>query len=67
LKCNFRIQLKISVGVSENEVLRRIFGHEREGVAGGGGFAWKTLDNEEPLKFYALPHIVKAIKSRGMR
>jgi hypothetical protein len=34
--------------VSENRVLRRIFGHKREEVAGG----WRRLHNEELHNLY---------------
>jgi hypothetical protein len=37
--------------VSENRVLRRIFGPKREKVAGG----WRRLYNEELHNLYALP------------
>jgi hypothetical protein len=44
----------------ENRVLRRIFGPEREKMAGG----WRRLNNEEFHNFYALPYIITVIKSR---
>jgi hypothetical protein len=43
--------------VSENRVLRRIFGPVREEVAGG----WKTLRNEL-INLHAAPNIVRIIK-----
>jgi hypothetical protein len=46
--------------VLEARVLRRIFGPNREEVAGG----WKTLQDEKLHKLYGLPHIVRMIKSR---
>jgi hypothetical protein len=46
--------------VSENRVLRRIFGPKREEVAGD----WRRLHNDN---FYALPNIIRVIKSRRMR
>jgi hypothetical protein len=49
--------------VSENRVLRRIFGPRREKVAGG----WIRLHNEELHNLYASLNIVKVIKSRMMR
>jgi hypothetical protein len=49
--------------VSENRVLRGIFGPKREEVAGG----WRRLHNEELHNLYASPDIVRVIKSRGMR
>jgi hypothetical protein len=44
-------------------VLRRIFEHKREEVAGG----WKRLYNEELRNLYASPNIIRVIKSRRMR
>jgi hypothetical protein len=46
--------------VFENKVLRRIFGPNREEVAGG----WKRLHNEELLNLYASPYTTRAMKSR---
>jgi hypothetical protein len=43
--------------------LRRIFGPRREEVVGG----WRRLHNEELQNFYALPNIVREIKSRRVR
>jgi hypothetical protein len=44
--------------VSENRVLRRIFGPEREEVAG----CWRTLHNEELHNLYAALNIIREIK-----
>ena len=49
--------------VFENRVLRRIFGHKRDGVTG----EWRKLHNEELNALYSLPSIVRVIKSRRMR
>jgi hypothetical protein len=49
--------------MSENRGLRTIFGHKREQVAGG----WRRLHNEELHNLYALPNIIRMIKSRRMR
>ena len=46
--------------VSENRVLRRIFGPKRDGVAG----EWRKLHNEELNDLYCSPNIVRVIKSR---
>jgi hypothetical protein len=47
-------------GVSENRMLRRVFGTKREYVAGG----WRTLHNEELHNLYASINIIRVIKSR---
>ena len=47
----------------ENRVLRRIFGHKRDGVTG----EWRKLHNEEFDDLYFSPNIVRVIKSRRMR
>jgi hypothetical protein len=44
--------------VFENRALRRIFGHEREELAGG----WRRLHNEEFRNLYSLPYIIRMIK-----
>jgi hypothetical protein len=49
--------------VSENRVLKRIFGPERDEVTGG----WRKLHNEELHNLYSSPSIIRMIKSRGMR
>jgi hypothetical protein len=49
--------------VSENRVLRRLFGHKREEVAGG----WRTLHNEELHNLYASLNIIAMILSRRLR
>jgi hypothetical protein len=49
--------------VSEDRVLRRIFGPKREEVAGG----WGRLHNEELHNLYASPDIIREMKSRRMR
>jgi hypothetical protein len=45
--------------VSENAVLRRIFGPKREEVAGG----WRRLHNEKLHNLYASTNIVRGIKN----
>jgi len=49
--------------VSDNRALRRMFGPEREDVAGG----WRRLHNEEFYNLYASPNISRVIKSRRMK
>jgi len=49
--------------VSENRVLRRVFGPKRDEVTGG----WRKLHNEELRDLYSLPNIVRVVKSRRMR
>jgi hypothetical protein len=49
--------------VSENRVLRRIFGPKRDEVTGG----WRKLHNEEMHGLYSSPSIVRVIKASRMR
>jgi hypothetical protein len=49
--------------VFENRVLRRIFGPEREEVAGG----WKRLHNEKLHNFYPSSNIIRVLKARKIR
>jgi hypothetical protein len=49
--------------VSENRVLRRIFGPKRDKVTG----EWRKLHNEELNGLYSLANNVRVIKSRRMR
>jgi hypothetical protein len=48
--------------VSENRVLRRIFGPTREEDG-----SWRKLHNDELHSLYSSPNIVRVIKSRRMR
>jgi hypothetical protein len=49
--------------VSENRVLRRIFGPEKEEVVG----SWRRLHNEELHNLYASPNIIGVTKLRRIR
>jgi len=49
--------------VSENMVLRRIFGPRRDKVTG----EWRRLHKKELNDLYSSPNIVQVIKSRRMR
>jgi hypothetical protein len=49
--------------LSENRLLRRIFGPKREEVVGG----WRRLHNVELYNMYTSPSIIMGIKSRRMR
>jgi hypothetical protein len=49
--------------VSENRVLRRIFGPKREEITGN----WRKLHNEELHNVYSSENIIIIIKSRRTR
>jgi hypothetical protein len=49
--------------MSENRMLRRIFGSKRDAVIGG----WRKMHNEELNNLYCSPSIIRIIKSRRMR
>jgi hypothetical protein len=49
--------------VSENRVLRRIFGPNRDEATGD----WRKLHNEELQNLYSSSSIIKMTKSRRMR
>jgi hypothetical protein len=49
--------------VSENRVLKRIFGPKREEVAGD----WGRVHNEDLCNLFALPIFIRLMKSRRMK
>jgi hypothetical protein len=49
--------------MSDNRVLRRIFGPKRDEGIG----EWRKLHNEEHNDLYCSPNIVRVIKSRRLR
>jgi hypothetical protein len=49
--------------VSENRVLRRIFGPKREEVPGG----WRRLHNRELHNLDASPNVIRVITSKKAR
>jgi hypothetical protein len=52
----FRDEHRLSV--SENRMLRRKFGPNREEVTGG----WRKVDNEELHNLYSSPNIIRVSK-----
>jgi hypothetical protein len=54
---------KVTLRVSENRVLRRIFGRNKDDATG----EWRKLHNEELHNFYSSPDIIRQIKSRRIR
>jgi hypothetical protein len=52
-------ELSVTLKVSENRVLRRIFGPKRDEVTG----EWRKLHNEEIHDLYCSPSIIRIIKS----
>jgi hypothetical protein len=51
------------LSVSENKVLRRIFGPKRDEVTG----EWRRLHNKELYAVYSSPNIIRVMKSRRLR
>jgi hypothetical protein len=49
--------------VSENRMLRRVFGPKRDELTG----EWRKLRKGELTDLYSLPNIVRVVKSRRMR
>jgi hypothetical protein len=63
VKCGLTLREEHRLRVSENRVLRRIFGQKRGEVMG----EWGKLHNEELRDLYSLPNIIRIIKPRRMR
>ena len=59
----FHFLYKVGLRVSENRVLRRIFGPKRNGVTG----EYRKLHNEELNDLHSSPNTVRVTKSRRMR
>jgi hypothetical protein len=49
--------------VSENRVLKKIFGPKRDEATGG----WRELHNEELHNLYSSSDVIRIMKSRRMR
>jgi hypothetical protein len=60
---SFTLREQHKLRVSENRVLRRIFGPKRDEVTG----EWRKLHSGELHKLYSSPDINRQIKSRRMR
>jgi hypothetical protein len=53
---------ELRLRVSENRVLRKIFGAKRDEVTGG----WRKLHNGEFYNLYSSPNIIRMRKSRPL-
>jgi hypothetical protein len=60
--CSFTFRDEHRLRVSENRVLRRIFGPKRQEDE-----SWRKLHNDELHGLYSLLNIVRVVKSRRMR
>ena len=49
--------------MSENKVLRKIFGAKKDEITG----EWRKLHNAELNALYSSPNIIRSLKSRGLR
>jgi hypothetical protein len=59
---SFTLREERGLRISENRVLRRIFGPKRDEVTG----EWRKLHNEELNDMYSSSNIIRVIKSRRM-
>jgi hypothetical protein len=59
---SFTLREEHRLRVSENRMLRRIFGPKREEDG-----SWRELHNDELHSLYSSPNIVRVIKSRRMK
>jgi hypothetical protein len=55
----YGLRVELRLRLSENTVLRRIFGHKSDEVTG----EWSKLHNEELHNFNSSPNIIRQIKS----
>ena len=60
---SLKLREECRLRVSENRVLRRIFGHKRDEVTG----EWRELHNEELNDLYCSLSTVRVIKQRRIR
>ena len=61
--CSLIVREERRLKVSENRVLKRIFGPKRGELTG----KWRKLYNGDLTDLYTLPNIIRVIKSRRMR
>jgi hypothetical protein len=57
----FLTSIEHKMGVTENEILRRVFGSERKEIIGG----WRKLHDEELHNLYSSPNMLVRRSSEG--